>query len=92
MKLFTRGRWLWSRTISSTIIGEGLDTIVFTVLALVGTPFFMPRVMLSQWLVKVLVEIAATPATYAVVGYLKRKEGVDSYDHKTNFNPFRVLD
>jgi uncharacterized integral membrane protein (TIGR00697 family) len=92
MKLFTRGRWLWSRTIGSTIIGEGLDTIVFTVLALIGTPFFMPRVMLSQWLVKVLVEIAATPATYAVVGYLKRKEGIDSYDRRTNFNPFRVLD
>jgi uncharacterized PurR-regulated membrane protein YhhQ (DUF165 family) len=48
--------------------------------------------MLSQWLVKVVVEIAATPATYAVVGYLKRKEGVDSYDRRTNFNPFRVLD
>jgi uncharacterized integral membrane protein (TIGR00697 family) len=92
MKLFTRGRWLWSRTISSTIIGEGLDTVVFTVLALVGTSFFMPRVMLSQWLVKVLVEVAATPATYAVVGYLKRKEGIDSYDRRTNFNPFRVLD
>ncbi len=92
MKLFTRGRWLWSRTISSTIIGEGLDTIVFATLALIGTPFFMPRVMLSQWLVKVLVEIAATPATYAAVGYLKRKEGIDSYDRRTNFNPFRVLD
>ncbi|MCX6010666.1 MAG: queuosine precursor transporter [Chloroflexi bacterium] len=92
MKIFTRGRWLWSRTIGSTIIGEGLDTVVFTVLALIGTPFFLPLVMLSQWLVKVVVEIAATPATYAVVGYLKRKEGVDSYDRRTNFNPFRVLD
>jgi uncharacterized integral membrane protein (TIGR00697 family) len=92
MKIFTKGRWLWSRTIGSTIIGEGLDTVVFTVLALIGTPFFMPLVMLSQWLVKVVVEIAATPATYAVVGYLKRKEGVDSYDRRTNFNPFRVLD
>jgi uncharacterized integral membrane protein (TIGR00697 family) len=92
MKLFTRGRWLWSRTIGSTIIGEGLDTIVFATLATVGTPFFMLRVILSQWLVKVLVEVAATPATYAVVGYLKRKEGIDSYDRRTNFNPFRVLD
>lgn len=92
MKVFTKGRWLWSRTIGSTIIGEGLDTVVFTVVALIGTPFFMPLVMLSQWLVKVVVEIAATPATYAVVGYLKRNEGIDTYDRQTNFNPFRVLD
>jgi uncharacterized integral membrane protein (TIGR00697 family) len=90
MKIFTKGRWLWSRTIGSTIIGEGLDTIVFTVIALIGTPFFMPRVMLSQWLVKVLVETVATPATYAVVGYLKRKEAIDTYDYKTRFNPFLV--
>jgi uncharacterized integral membrane protein (TIGR00697 family) len=92
MKLFTRGRWLWSRTIGSTIVGEGLDTAVFATLATVGTPFFIPRVLLSQWLVKVLVEVAATPATYVVVGYLKRKEGIDSYDRQTNFNPFRILD
>jgi uncharacterized integral membrane protein (TIGR00697 family) len=92
MKLFTKGRWLWSRTIGSTIIGEGLDTAVFATIATVGTPFFMPTVILSQWLVKVVVEVVATPATYAVVGYLKRKEGVDSYDRQTNFNPFRVLD
>jgi len=90
MKIFTKGRWLWSRTIGSTIVGEGLDTVVFTVLALIGTPFFMPRVMLSQWLVKVLVETVATPATYAVVGYLKRKEAIDTYDYKTRFNPFLV--
>jgi uncharacterized integral membrane protein (TIGR00697 family) len=92
MKVFTQGRWLWSRTIGSTIIGEGLDTAVFASIATLGTPFFMPTVILSQWLVKVVVEVAATPATYAVVNYLKRKEGVDSYDRRTNFNPFRVLD
>jgi len=51
----------------------------------------MPVVILSQWLFKVVIEIAATPATYAVVGYLKRKEGIDTYDRQTNFNPFRVL-
>jgi len=90
MKIFTKGRWLWSRTIGSTIVGEGLDTVVFTVLALIGTPFFMPSVMLSQWLVKVLVETVATPATYAVVGYLKRKEAIDTYDYETNFNPFLI--
>jgi uncharacterized integral membrane protein (TIGR00697 family) len=92
MKIFTKGRWLWSRTIGSTIVGEGLDTVVFTVLALIGTPFFMPTVMLSQWLVKVIVETVATPATYAAVGYLKRKEGIDTYDRKTRFNPFLVWD
>jgi uncharacterized integral membrane protein (TIGR00697 family) len=92
MKLFTRGRWLWSRTIGSTIIGEGLDTAVFATLATVGTPFFMPTVILSQWLVKVVVEIVATPATYATVRYLKRKEAVDTYDRGTDFNPFRFWD
>ena len=90
MKVFTRGRWLWSRTIGSTIVGEGLDTVVFTTIALVGTPFFMPVVMLSQWLVKVIVETVATPATYAAVNYLKRKEAIDTYDYKTNFNPFLI--
>jgi uncharacterized integral membrane protein (TIGR00697 family) len=92
MKIFTQGRWLWSRTIGSTIIGEGLDTAVFASIATLGTPFFMPTVILSQWLFKVVIEVAATPATYAVVGYLKREEGVDSYDRRTNFNPFRVWD
>ncbi len=92
MKIFTRGRWLWSRTIGSTIIGEGLDTAVFATIATLGTPFFMPTVILSQWLFKVVIEVAATPATYAVVGYLKRKEGVDSYDRRTNFNPLRFWD
>jgi uncharacterized integral membrane protein (TIGR00697 family) len=92
MKIFTKGRWLWSRTIGSTIVGEGLDTAVFATIATVGTPFFMPTVLLSQWLFKVVIEVAATPATYAVVGYLKREERTDTYDRQTNFNPFRVFD
>jgi uncharacterized integral membrane protein (TIGR00697 family) len=92
MKVLTRGRWLWSRTISSTIVGEGLDTVVFATIALIGTSFFMPSVMLSQWLMKVLIEAAATPATYAIVNYLKRKEAVDTYDRQTKFNPFLILD
>jgi uncharacterized integral membrane protein (TIGR00697 family) len=90
MKVFTRGRWLWTRTMGSTIVGEGLDTVVFATVALIGTPFFMPLVILSQWLVKVLVEAVATPVTYAVVNYLKRKEAIDTYDYKTNFNPFLI--
>jgi hypothetical protein len=92
MKILTRGRWLWSRTIGSTIIGEGLDTVVFTVVFTIGTPYFVPIVMLYQWLGKVIIEAAATPATYAIVGWLKRREGVDTYDHGTKYNPFTVSD
>jgi queuosine precursor transporter len=90
MKILTSGRWLWSRTISSTIIGEGLDTAVFTTLALIGTPQFVPIIMLYQWLGKVFIEAAATPLTYVIVNWLKQKEGVDTYDYKTKFNPFMV--
>jgi uncharacterized integral membrane protein (TIGR00697 family) len=92
MKIMMRGRWLWSRTIGSTIVGEGLDTVIFTVIATIGTPFFMPIVMLGQWLVKVLIETVATPATYVIVNYFKRKEAIDTYDYETRFNPFRVWD
>lgn len=92
MKIFTKGRWLWSRTIGSTIAGEGLDTIVFTTMATVGTPFFMPTLMLNQWLGKVVIEAIATPATYAIVRWLKQKEGVDTYDYQTSYNPFLITD
>ena len=89
MKLMTKGRWLWSRTIGSTLIGEGLDSFVFMTLAFVGTiPFqSMGTAILTQWLVKVAYEVAATPITYLVVGFLKRKEGIDFYDYETKFNP-----
>jgi len=88
MKLATRGRWLWTRTIASTIVGEGLDTAVFITIAFITTPVFTPMLIVYHWSAKVLIEVLATPLTYKAVGYLKRKEGVDTYDEKTNFNPF----
>jgi uncharacterized integral membrane protein (TIGR00697 family) len=90
IKVFTKGRWLWSRTIGSTIIGEGLDTVIFIVGAYYGQPFFTPWIILWHWLAKVGIETAATPLTYVVVNYLKKSESVDTYDVRTNFNPFRI--
>lgn len=88
LKLATRGRWLWTRTISSTVVGQGLDSVIFLTLAYLGTPSFTPWLYLYHWTAKVSIEALATPATYWAVGYLKQKEGVDFYDQKTNFNPF----
>jgi uncharacterized integral membrane protein (TIGR00697 family) len=90
MKVLTKGRWLWSRTISSTVVGQGLDTVIFITGAYFGAPFFTPLIILYHWLAKVIFEAIATPATYAAVNYLKKKEGVDSYDRKTDFNPFSI--
>lgn len=90
MKIATRGRWLWSRTISSTVVGEGLDTAVFIILAFIGTPSFVPIMILYHWLAKTAIEVIATPFTYAVVNFLKRKEAIDTYDRETNFNPFSI--
>jgi uncharacterized integral membrane protein (TIGR00697 family) len=92
LKIATEGRWLWLRTIGSTVIGQGLDTAIFVTLAFAGT---MPlsaldRLMLGQWLFKVLYEAAGTPLVYAVVGWLKAREGVDAFDRQTNFNPVRL--
>jgi uncharacterized integral membrane protein (TIGR00697 family) len=92
MKVVTRGRWLWSRTIGSTVVGQGLDTAVFITLAFVGTPSFALIMILYHWLAKTLIEAIATPFTYAVVNSLKKKEAIDTYDYETNFNPFSVLD
>ena len=90
MKILTRGRWLWSRTIGSTIVGEGLDTVIFIPLAYFGAPFFVPMTILYHWLAKIVIEAIATPLTYAAVNFLKKKEAVDTYDYETNFNPFLV--
>lgn len=91
MKIMSKGRWLWSRTISSTVAGQGLDTAVFIVLAFVGTPVFTPLLILYHWLGKVLIEVVATPLTYVVVNYLKKKESLDTYDYETKFTPFSFL-
>jgi len=92
MKILTQGRWLWSRTIGSTVVGQGLDTVTFITLAFIGTPSFAPIMILYHWLAKTIIEAIATPFTYAVVNFLKRKEAIDTYDYKTKFNPFLVSD
>lgn len=92
MKIVTNGRWLWTRTIGSTVVGQGLDSAVFITLAFVATiPLTaLMSVIVTQWLAKVVYESAATPLTYVVVNFLKRKEGVDMYDRETRFNPFLI--
>jgi len=92
MKILTQGRWLWSRTISSTIAGQGLDTSIFVTLAFIGTPSFVPVMILYHWMAKTIIEVIATPLTYAIVNSLKKKEAIDTYDYKTNFNPFLISD
>jgi len=92
MKIWTDGKYLWTRTIGSTIVGEGADSLIFYPLAFYGMPDWpvaaLGAVMLSQFILKVSWEALLTPVTYAVVGWLKRKEGVDVYDVGTDFTPF----
>lgn len=92
LKVATNGRWLWTRTIGSTLIGQGVDSAVFITLAFAGTqPWSLLLVIIRDlWLVKVVYEIVATPLTYAIVSALKRLEGVDTYDRSTNFAPIPV--
>ena len=90
MKLATNGRWLWSRTIGSTVVGEGLDSLVFIVAAFAGTGSPLADPILTTWGIKVAYETAATPFTYAIVNWLKRAEGVDAFDADTDFNPLAV--
>jgi len=92
MKIATRGRWLWTRTIGSTLVGQALDSLVFITLAFVGTiPLAgLASAIVTQWLAKSAYEAAATPVTYWVVSFLKRQEGVDVYDYETDFNPLSL--
>lgn len=94
MKIATAGRWLWSRTIGSTIFGEAVDSALFYPLAFYDSGLIpnemLPKVMLAQFLTKVAVEVAFTPITYRIVGFLKRAEHEDYYDRRTNFNPFKL--
>jgi uncharacterized integral membrane protein (TIGR00697 family) len=89
MKIATKGHWLWTRTIGSTLVGQGLDSLVFMTLAFVGTiPIVaLASAILTQWLVKSAYEAVVTPLTYIVVNFLKRKEGVDVFDYGTRFSP-----
>ena len=92
MKLMTGGRLLWMRTIGSTAVGQGLDSLIFYPLAFWGLAGWPPdqlwQVVLSQWAIKTAWEALLTPVTYLVVGKLKRAEGVDIYDTGTDFSPF----
>jgi uncharacterized integral membrane protein (TIGR00697 family) len=94
MKVMTRGRWLWTRTIGSTIFGEAVDSALFYPLAFYGSGIIpddkLPLVMLAQFIAKVGVEVVFTPVTYKVVAALKRAENEDYYDRDTNFNPFAL--
>jgi queuosine precursor transporter len=92
MKLLTRGRWLWTRTIGSTITGQAVDTTLVVLIAFGGytTWSTMSQLILWSYLTKVIYETVATPVTYAVVAWLKRVEQADTFDHGTNFNPFAL--
>lgn len=90
LKVRTKGRFLWLRTISSTVIGEGADSAIFISIAFWGifAPADIGQAVLSQWVFKVSYETLATPLTYLVVNALKKIEQEDYFDRQTNFNPF----
>ncbi|MCM8729930.1 queuosine precursor transporter [Hephaestia sp. GCM10023244] len=94
MKIWTAGKHLWMRTIGSTIAGEGVDSLIFYPVAFLGavgfTPGLVVTLIITQWLLKVGWEVVLTPVTYVVIGWLKRREGIDVYDRDTNFTPFRA--
>lgn len=94
MKIATKGRWLWTRTIGSTIVGQGLDSVIFIFLAFWGTSpqDTLISAMLTQWLFKVAYEAVATPLTYVVVNFIKRQEGIDTYDRDISFNPLSLAE
>jgi hypothetical protein len=92
MKVWTKGRWLWTRTIGSTIAGQGVDSLIFYPIAFLGvwSPGTMAKVVVFNWLFKVAVEAAMTPVTYAVVNFVKRREHEDVFDDHTDFTPFSL--
>ena len=94
LKIATQGRWLWTRTIGSTLVGQGLDSLVFITVAFVGIiPMSgLVSAIVTQWLAKSLYEAVVTPLTYVVVNFLKRQEGLDVYDYETRFNPLLVTE
>lgn len=92
MKIITEGRWLWIRTIGSTIVGEGIDTLIFITISFFGVVpnGVLLQMVIYQYLFKVTYEVFSTPLTYAIIGWLKRQEGEDTYDHEVNYNPFQL--
>jgi uncharacterized integral membrane protein (TIGR00697 family) len=91
LKLITHGRWLWTRTVGSTVVGQAVDTTLVIVITFAGTfsPGKLFQIIWQGYLLKVAYEVLATPVTYLVVNWLKRAEHVDTFDTHTNFNPFR---
>jgi queuosine precursor transporter len=94
MKVWMEGKRLWMRTIGSTVVGEGVDSIVFFTIAFIGTmPFAaLVTIILSSYFLKVVYEVIATPFTYKIVAFLKRKEGIDVYDRGISYNPLTLSD
>ncbi len=92
MKILTKGKMLWARTIGSTVVGEFLDTTLFVMIAFFGVlpNALLVTIIVSNYVFKTLVEVVFTPVTYAVIGWLKKREENDHYDHDTDFNPFNV--
>jgi uncharacterized integral membrane protein (TIGR00697 family) len=90
MKEVTNGRWLWSRTIGSTVVGEGLDSLIFVTIAFAGSGAGLANPIVTTWLIKVGYESAATPLTYAIVNFLTRREGIDVFDRGTRLTPVPV--
>jgi uncharacterized integral membrane protein (TIGR00697 family) len=92
MKVWTAGRFLWTRTVGSTLVGQAVDSVIFQTVAFAGVwpAALLLRVIFWNFAVKVAYEALATPLTYAIVGALKRREQEDYYDRGTDFNPFRV--
>ena len=89
MKIATKGRWLWTRTIGSTLVGQAVDSLIFMTLAFAGTiPLAgLGMAIIVQWLSKSVYEAIATPLTYGAVNFLKKREGLDVFDYGTQFNP-----
>ena len=94
MKVLTRGRWLWSRTIGSTLVGQAIDTVIFILVATLAGVFpweLFATLVVANYIFKVAIEVLMTPLTYRVVNALKRAEGEDYFDRDTVFNPFKAL-
>jgi len=94
LKLITKGRWLWTRTVGSTVVGQAVDTTLVITLTFAGkyTPHELLRIIGTGYLIKVAYEVLATPLTYLVINGLKRIEHTDAFDTHTNFNPFRFAE
>lgn len=92
LKIATAGKWLWVRTIGSTLVGQGFDSIIFISVAFIGSipAAGLISAIVTQWLMKSTYEAVATPLTYGVVNFLKKVEGIDVFDRDTDFNPLKV--